>query len=177
MLYAIALFVVFIVAIGIIAAAKNGLSNAGKTPSHWPYYAKRPLSQPEQVLYYRLIQALPGFVVLPQVGLSRFLGVKKGNNVSEWNNRINRMSVDFLVCDKAMQIVAAIELDDATHTRADRQKADAKKDQVLKSAGIMLLRWPVKGMPDIASIRQQLDPFPPTQPQAIVAPVAEQVQE
>ena len=164
MLYAIAIFVVVIIAVAIMAAAQKGGAQ-GKEPTHWPYYAKRPLSDPEQVLYYRLVQALPGFVILPQVGLSRFLGVKKGNNHGEWNNRINRMSVDFLVCNKGMQIVAAIELDDSTHARSDRQKADDKKNKVLKSAGVTLLRWSVKAIPDVAAIRQQLDPFPPTQPQ------------
>lgn len=172
MLYAIAIFVVVIVAIAIMAAAQKG-GAGGKEPEHWPYYAKRPLSEPEQVLYYRLLQALPGFVILPQVGLSRFLSVKKGNKHGQWHNRISQKSVDFLVCNKGMQIVAAIELDDATHARADRKKTDDHKNQMLKSAGVTLIRWPVKSMPDIAAIRQQLDPFPPTQPQTLQAPAVE----
>ncbi len=46
----------------------------------WPFYAKKPLSEPEQVLYYRLVEAMPECMVLAQVQLSRILGVKKGFN-------------------------------------------------------------------------------------------------
>ena len=33
----------------------------------WPFYAKKPLTQPEQVLYHRLVSALPQHIVLAQV--------------------------------------------------------------------------------------------------------------
>jgi len=124
----------------------------------WPFYAKKPLSQPEQILYFRLVQALPAHIVLAQVQLSRLLGVKKGNNYQAWFNRINRMSADFVVCNKDSSIVAVIELDDATHQRKDRQAADAKKDRALASAGIRVLRWQARSLPDIAAIRSTFMP-------------------
>lgn len=132
----------------IFAKAKK---SAGEAP--WPFYAKKPLSSPEQVLYFRLCKALPGHVVLAQVALSRILGVKRGNNFGEWFNRINRMSADFVVCSKDSTIVAVIELDDASHETADRQAADAKKDKALSSAGIRIVRWQAKSIPDEATIR------------------------
>ena len=49
----------------------------------WPFYPKRPLTSPEQVLYHRLVKALPDNIVLAQVQVSRVLGVKKGNNFHE----------------------------------------------------------------------------------------------
>jgi hypothetical protein len=49
----------------------------------WPFFAKKPLTQPEQVLYFRLVRALPDSIVLAQVQLSRFLGVKKGERLPE----------------------------------------------------------------------------------------------
>lgn len=98
----------------------------------WPFYAKKPLSSPEQVLYFRLVEALPNHIILAQVQLSRLLGVEKGNNYQVWFNRINRMSADFVVCNKDSSIVAVIELDDATHQREDRQVADAKKDKAVR---------------------------------------------
>lgn len=33
----------------------------------WPYYAKKPLSRPAQVLFHLLIKALPAQIVLDQV--------------------------------------------------------------------------------------------------------------
>jgi very-short-patch-repair endonuclease len=122
----------------------------------WPFYAKKPLSQPEQVLYHRLIDALPGCLVLAQVQLSRVLGVKKGFRFNEWNNRINRLSLDFLVCLKDSTVVAAIELDDQTHEKGSRKDADARKAKALTAAGIQLLRWNVKALPDEATIRQAI---------------------
>jgi very-short-patch-repair endonuclease len=119
----------------------------------WPFYGKKVLSQPEQVLYFRLIQALPGHIILAQVQLSRLLGVKKGHNYQAWTNRINRMSADFVVCNKDTSIVTVIELDDATHNRESRQIADAKKDKALDAAGIQIVRWQVKSIPDLTTIQ------------------------
>lgn len=119
----------------------------------WPFYAKKPLTQPEQILYHRLVAALPECIVLSQVQLSRVLGVKKGFNFNQWNNRINRMSLDFVVCLKDSTIVAAVELDDKTHEKALRIKADAKKEKALSAAGIALVRWNVGALPDVEAIR------------------------
>jgi len=119
----------------------------------WPFYAKKPLSQPEQILYFRLTKALPEYIVLAQVQLSRLLGVKKGNNFHAWNNRINRMSADFVVCNKDSSVIAVIELDDASHARENRQSADTKKDKALSSADIRVVRWQVKAIPDEATIK------------------------
>lgn len=144
--------VVFLVIAGIAVLRLRRMP--GKGAEAWPFYAKKPLSQPEQVLYHRLVAALPECMVLAQVQLSRVLGVKKGFRFHEWNNRINRMSLDFLVCLKDSSIVAAIELDEKSHERAARMEADAKKEKALAAAGITLVRWHVSAMPDEATIRK-----------------------
>jgi hypothetical protein len=119
----------------------------------WPFYAKKVLSPPEQILYHRLVRALPECLVLAQVQLSRVLGVKKGSNFGEWNNRINRLSLDFVVCLKDSTVVAAIELDDSSHKEARRAEADARKARALEAAGIKLLRWSTNSIPNEAAIR------------------------
>lgn len=129
----------------------------------WPLYAKKPLTQPEQILYHRLIAALPDHIVLAQVQLSRVLGVKKGFNFNEWNNRINRLSYDFVVCLKDASVVAAIELDDKTHERSARAGADRRKEKATSSAGIKLVRWQVATLPDTAAIRREITEAPPNQ--------------
>ena len=110
-----------------IVLKKRAAATSSDAP--WPFYAKKPLTNPEQVLYHRLVAALPNHIVLAQVQLSRALGVKKGFNFHEWNNRINRMSYDFLVCAKDSTVLAAIELDDKSHDTVARAAADAKKDR------------------------------------------------
>jgi len=150
------LFVV-VTALAFLAFLK-AKSQSGSGNEVWPFYAKKPLSQPEQVLYFRLIEALPEHIILAQVQLSRLIGIKKGNNHQSWLNRINRMSADFVVCKKDSSIVAVIELDDASHQKSDRQAADAKKDKVLTAAEIKIIRWQVKTIPDILAIQAALLP-------------------
>lgn len=145
-------FVLIVLTIVLLALIKrNGLAGSA---TEWPFYAKKPLTQPEQVLYHRLVAALPECIVLAQVQLSRVLGVKKGHNFNQWNNRINRMSLDYVVCLKDSTIVAAVELDDRSHLKASRIEADAKKEKALTAAGVALLRWNVSDLPDEAAIRQ-----------------------
>lgn len=92
-------------------------------------------------------------MVLAQVQVSRVLGVKRGFKFPEWNNRINRMSYDFVICKKDGSVVAAIELDDKTHDAAKRAETDAKKQRATEAAGVRLVRWNVAKMPDEVTIR------------------------
>lgn len=123
----------------------------------FPFYAKKyVLSRAEQTLYFRLVKTLPDHIILAQVQLSQLLMVEKGNNFQYWFNRINRMSCDFVICNKASNIIAVIELDDATHEREDRQKADAKKDKALNAANIPIIRWQAKSLPDEETIKNTI---------------------
>ena len=74
---------------------------------------------------------------------------------------MNRMSADFVICQKDSSVVAVIELDDSTHERPDRMIADAKKNRALEAAGIPIHRWQARALPDEASIRQTLRPIQP----------------
>lgn len=154
----VVLVLLAIVVVVFVVLKKRGLLAGRGQDEPWPFYAKRPLSAPEQVLYQRLITALPEHIVLAQVQVSRVLGVKKGFNFNEWNNRINRLSYDFVVCTKDSTVLAAIELDDKSHERAQRAETDAKKDRATAAAGICMLRWNVKAIPDHAAIRDALTP-------------------
>jgi len=129
-------------------------ARAGSDKGEWPYYAKKVLSVAEKTLYFRLSIALPEHIVFSQVGLSRLLGVKKGNkNTEAWNNRISRMSADFVVCTKDASIVAVIELDGASNESEDSTDADAKKDKALIAAGVPVIRWQTKSLPDVTAIK------------------------
>jgi hypothetical protein len=143
-----------LLALAIVALAilKKRVASDGSGGA-WPFYLKRLLSSPEQVLYHRLVGALPDHVVLAQVQVSRVLGVKKGFDFHHWNNRINRLSYDFVVCRKDATVLAAIELDDATHESKSRARTDEKKDRATSAANLKLVRWHVKALPDADGIR------------------------
>ncbi len=163
----ISLLLLVVVIAAVVLAFLKAKSRGDSGNEAWPFYAKKPLSQPEQILYFRLIEALPDHIILAQVQLSRLLGVKKGNNHQSWLNRINRMSADFVVCNKDSSIVAVIELDDASHQKPERQTADAKKDKALAAAGIRMIRWQVKAIPDQSAIQAALLPTPAFKPEAL----------
>ena len=63
------------------------------------------------------------------------------------------MSADFVVCSKDSIVLAVIELDDTSHEKQSAKIRDAKKDRALTSAGIRILRWHVKAIPDELTIK------------------------
>lgn len=150
----ILIMIIMILIITILIFKKK---SKNKKDEKYPFYAKKPLSNPEQILYHRLTEALPDYIILAQVQLSRILGVKKSYNFHEWNNKINRMSIDFIVCLKDSTIITAIELDDKSHEKTERIKADEKKNKALSDAGIKLIRWNTKKIPNIETIKKEIE--------------------
>ncbi len=146
----------------IAAAVLLVLARARKPAINWPLYAKPLLSEPEQVLYHRLVKALPEFVVLAQVQLSRFLVIKGTSGVQAIRNRIDRKSVDYLICTRDFSIRAAIELDDKSHERAKQKQRDADKGAALAAAGIELIRYSVKQLPSELDIKARFAADLPT---------------
>jgi very-short-patch-repair endonuclease len=143
--------VLILVVFGIAAAKLQRRSGLFASP--WPLEAKRQLlTERERALYQRLVQCLPGHIVLAQVQLLQILNFKRGRRTYAILNRISQLSLDFLILNPDTSIVAAVELDDATHTRDNRRQADARKDHALKSAGVPLIRWNAKSLPDEAAI-------------------------
>ncbi len=145
---------VLIIIVAIIIVFLKKRKHSGESNVAWPFYAKKPLSESEQILYHRLVAALPQCIVLAQVQLSQVVGVNKGFNFGVWNNHINRMSLDFIVCLKDSTIIAAVELDDITYEKEIRVKADVQKGKALSAAGIELIHWHVSELPDEKTIRQ-----------------------
>jgi very-short-patch-repair endonuclease len=143
---------VFILAVvGVLAAKlkpRDGLFSKA-----WPLEAKRHLmTERERALYQRLVQSLPNHIVMAQVQLLQVLKFQTGRRTQAILNRFNQLSLDFLILNPDTSIVAAVELDDATHTREASRQADARKDHALKSAGVPLIRWNAKNLPDRVAI-------------------------
>lgn len=154
MLFVVVLLVIATVVALVVLKRMGTLTSSGG--GAWPFYVKKPLSPPEQVLYHRLIRSLPEHIVLAQVQVSRVLGVKKGSAFNVWNNRINRLSYDFVVCGKDSTVIAAIELDDKTHESKARSATDEKKNKASSDAGLRLLRWHVRSLPSEEAIHREL---------------------
>lgn len=107
--------------------------------------ARKPLTDREQAMFFRLQSALPGHIVLTQVSFGALLEAKS----LATRNTYDRKIADFVVCSKAFDVLAVIELDDATHK--GKQEKDGKRDQLLQRAGYKTLRF--KNVPDAADIK------------------------
>lgn len=70
-------------------------------------------------------------------------GLETGERQSALN-RISSKHLDFVLCEPDNFVVAAaIELDDRSHRRRDRQERDAFVEEVFAETGVPLVRFPV----------------------------------
>jgi very-short-patch-repair endonuclease len=152
----IAVFIVVALLLSALGTLKR--RRGGELDVPWPLESKRALlTVPEQVLYRRRVQALPHHIALAQVQLLQMVRFKRRSAPYPVLNRISQLSVDFVVLTADTGIVAAIELDDASHHHRHRESADARKAHTLRSAGIPLIRWSVSAMPDAMAISAAIE--------------------
>lgn len=123
------------------------------TISEWPYTLRPVLTEREQVLFHRLRKALPEYIVLAQVQLSQMITVRtRVESRQAWLNKIAQKSVDFVVCNHDLSVLAVIELDDGSHDTQTQIKRDRDKDKALKHAGVRIIR--TREIPSVESIRK-----------------------
>ena len=137
------LFVIIIIFALVAIGAKTN-NNIAKKPKREYVYAKKAcaMTQHELIFYKTLLEAISGCVIIPQAHLSMFLDHKVyGQNWSRAFSRINGKSVDFLICTNNMKPLIAIELDDNTHDRPDRQKRDIFVNSIISNTDMPLLRF------------------------------------
>lgn len=101
------------------------------------------LTKAEHEFYKALVQAVgQDYIIFAQVHLPTLLDEKVvGQNWKAAFRHVSQKSVDFVLCDKAyISPKLAIELDDKSHDRPDRQDRDVEVERILKGAGMPLLR-------------------------------------
>jgi very-short-patch-repair endonuclease len=142
-------FVLIVIGLLAVYANKGKQGKKGKEgglPA--PIRATIPLTLNEQPMYFRLAEAFPDHVVLAQVAFSALLSCK--DNATR--NRFDRKRADFVLCTKAFEVVAVVELDDSSHK--GREEQDASRDKYLKDAGYWVLRY--KQVPDVADLQRDV---------------------
>jgi len=82
---------------------------------------------------------------LAQVHLANLVAVESGTSAfRQYFNPIAMKCVDFVVVQRdTMTSLLVIELDDRSHERIERRERDRPVDDVLSSAAIPILHWPV----------------------------------
>lgn len=127
----------------------------------FPYRQRDDFLSPAEFSFYGVLLAALGnqAVICPKVGLGDIFYVPGPNDRQSFRNKIDRKHVDFLLCDpQTMKPRLGIELDDASHRRADRVERDSFVESVFRSAGLPLARFPVRSSYDPKALVAQLVP-------------------
>lgn len=153
---------VVIAGAGAVALALLKAKLGGATGGEAKFKAKPLLTANEMEFLTRLEAAAPELRFFPQVAMGALMdpAVPRRDRKAYYRLRgmFSQKIVDFVAQRRADgSIVAVIELDDRTHD-ADK---DARRDDLLKSAGYRIVRWSSKTKPDAAAIRAALLPASP----------------
>lgn len=120
-------------------------------------YKKKPLLTDNEVEFFnRIVKAVPESYVFCQTSMG---GIIDGANFDPRDRIASFMKIaakrlDFLVCDKNLNIIAVIELDDRSHI--GRRRKDAERDAILSGAGIKTIRYESRNRPSVETIRIDL---------------------
>jgi len=117
-------------------------------PDLWPYRPKERMMNPyEQQLYELIRDTLTKSIVMTQVAMNQMLeieGIPIRWHAKAYRARIDKKSLDFLICDKHTKPIIAVELDGRSHEKWDRKLADEAKDKALTAAGVKIVRIKVE---------------------------------
>lgn len=126
-----------------------------------PYVASAKfLSEAERSFYLVGLQVVgERYRLFAKVRLADLVEVpRKSANWQRWFNRISAKHIDFVLTDPTGErVLACFELDDSSHKREERQARDSFVDQVMKAAGVPIVRFPAQRSYDVAALRAQID--------------------
>ncbi len=98
----------------------------------------------ERKFYFALQRAVGDrYLIFAKVRAADLLLPISAKDRSRWQSAFNKVACkhfDYVLCDEGLQILAAIELDDASHARADRIERDRFIEWACKSAKLPLIR-------------------------------------
>jgi hypothetical protein len=130
-------------------------ASVAQTPPDAPaiaYAARdRLLSQSEKLIYLLLKTGVPDHEIFSKVPLTAVLNAPgTGYDHEQQLRRLSRQVLDFVVCDKGMKIVAAVQLAAAS---PDAIVAQRIRTECLKSAGIRLITIEPGALPKRSEVR------------------------
>lgn len=129
------------------------------TVAAWPPKTTRVLTTAERLAYTTLVRALPGYMVLAQVPLARFLKVPTRHSYSEWLRRLGNQCADLVVCDMSAEVVAVVNVQPPADKISERgRKRQNRMARVLKAAEVPLHVWTDNALPSVEAVRETLLP-------------------
>ncbi len=82
-------------------------------------------------------------LIFPKVRMEDLVNVNANldnSNRTKYRNYVKSRHLDFVIADKSLHILCAVELDDSSHFSSEAKAKDKMKDDILKSVSIPLLR-------------------------------------
>ena len=126
-----------------------------------PYSKQKYFFSAAERSFYEILRRLASdHTVFAKVRLADVVHVNKGSEA--WQSHFNRISakhLDFLLCDRNLAPVVAIELDDSSHDEGGRRSRDDFVDQVLASAALPLIHVCAQHSYVLAEVRTMLRPY------------------
>ena len=122
------------------------------TLAAWPPEAARVLTTTERQAYDLLQRAMPGYVVLGQVPLSRFIRVPSRHSYADWLQRVGSLSADLLLCNASSRVLAVVDIRPATESERSRRRHE-RMARVMRAARIHVHVWREGALPTAAEIR------------------------
>lgn len=132
-----------VVVVIVIAISRGGFADVEEKAKYRYNRKNFFLTRAEHECYDALVEAIGAeYRIFAQVHLPTLVDhTVRGQDWRAALAHINRKSVDFVLCDKAyLSPKLAIELDDKSHERPDRQERDREVERILREAGIPILR-------------------------------------
>jgi hypothetical protein len=127
------------------------------TVAAWPPKTTRVLTTAERLAYSTLMRAMPGYMILAQVPLARFLKVPTRHSYSEWLRRLGNQCADLVVCDMASEVIAVVNVQPPAEQVSERgRKRMTRMKRVLKAADIPLHVWTENKLPSAEAARESL---------------------
>jgi hypothetical protein len=120
-----------------------------------PYRLRDDFLSQAELSFYHVLRTVTGdnAVICSKVNLADIFFVVKPNENLAYRNKIDRKHVDFLLCDaQSLRPIVGVELDDASHKRADRQARDAFVDSVFKTAELPLIHVPARATYNVSEL-------------------------
>ena len=125
------------------------------TLAAWPPEAARVLTVTERQAYDLLKRSMPGYLVLGQVPISRFIRVPARHSYTEWLQRVGALSADLLLCDAGSRVLAVIDIRSPQESERSRRRHE-RMTRVLRKAGIHVLTWREDALPTASEVRHAM---------------------
>ncbi|NJD04566.1 MAG: DUF2726 domain-containing protein [Ruminiclostridium sp.] len=144
----------------------------------YPYSIRDDFLSPAERSFYMVLKQVlrDKYAIFVKVALKDIFFVKEKDfrERTLFNNKINLKHIDFLICSSdRIKPVMAIELDDASHNREDRQKRDYFINKAFEAAGLKLLRVENRKTYILGDIKEKIEVLLEANVVAPIQPVPE----